>query len=258
MGSMKVVILAGGRGTRLAPYTSVLPKPLLPVDGRSVLEIVVERLAATGFDDIVFSVGYLGHLIEAVFGDGSSRGVRITYLREDEPLGTAGPLRRIGDVDGTFLAMNGDVLTDLDPRDLLRAHREGGNAMTLATRHRVAKIDYGVLHLDGEGGPTSRVAAFTEKPELPAIVSMGVYALEPDVLDFIPPGPFDIPDLVLALLDAGAPVGAYLFDGFWLDIGRPEDFQNAVELFAHDADLGRVEAPKAPETPRLSGPSLAA
>jgi NDP-sugar pyrophosphorylase family protein len=238
---MKVVILAGGRGTRLAPYTSVLPKPLLPVDGRSVLEIVVERLAACGFDDIVFSVGYLGHLIEAVFGDGASRGVRITYLREDEPLGTAGPLRHVETNGEPLLVMNGDVLTDLDPRDLIEVHRERGNAMTIATRRRVARIDYGVLHVEEEGD-APRVEGFTEKPELPAVVSMGIYVIEPSALDFIPPRPFDIPDLVLALLDAGAPVGAYLFDGFWLDIGRPEDFQHAVALFAGDETAAQADA----------------
>lgn len=233
------VVLAGGRGTRLAPYTSVLPKPLMPIDGRSVLEIVVDKLTQRGIRELVFSVGYLGHLIEAVFGDGSSRGVRISYLREAEPLGTAGPLNGFTSVQGTFVAMNGDVLTDLDPHDLVDAHRRSGNTMTIATRRQVARIEYGVLKLDGEGS-CCRVVDFEEKPEVPAPVSMGVYALEPRAIDFIPHGrPFDIPDLVLALLEAGEPVGSYTFDGFWLDIGRLEDYEQALELFAeHESGNG--------------------
>ena len=227
------VILAGGRGTRLAPYTKILPKPLIPIGERAILEIVVDQLAARGLREIVVSVGYLAHLIEAVFGDGSSRGVRIRYLYEHEPLGTAGPLRRLPPPDGDFLLMNGDVLTTLDHGELLRWHAESANAMTIATHRRIARIDYGVLSLDGSDGALRRVAGYDEKPEIPSIVSMGVYALSPRALLYIPDDrAFDIPDLVRALLAAGEPIGAYQFDGLWLDVGRPEDHQRAVELLS--------------------------
>ena len=144
------VILAGGRGTRMSPFTSVLPKPLMPIDERSVLEIVIEQLAKCGFRDIVISIGYLGHLIEAILGDGSTRDVSIEYAREEEALGTAGPLRKVPRLDGTFVAMNGDVLTNVDHADLVHHHRRAGNTMTIATHQRIARIDYGVLSV-GEG-----------------------------------------------------------------------------------------------------------
>jgi NDP-sugar pyrophosphorylase family protein len=249
----KVVVLAGGRGTRLAPYTSVLPKPLMPIGEQAILEIVVRKVADHGLTDVVFSVGYLAHLIEAVFGDGSSRGVRIEYVYESRPLGTAGPLRNVPGLEATFLAMNGDVLTDLDYLDFLSRHRSSGAAMTIATHQRIAKIDYGVLHLDG-GQEVRRVQAYEEKPEVPAVVSMGVYALEPRVLDLIPPGrAFDIPDLVQALLEAGEYVGAYLFDGFWLDIGRHEDYELALDLFGPPGQREDGRGGAHPPSLRLAG-----
>ena len=244
------VILAGGRGTRMSPFTSVLPKPLMPIDERSVLEIVIEQLAKCGFRDIVISIGYLGHLIEAILGDGSTRDVSIEYAREEEALGTAGPLRKVPRLDGTFLAMNGDVLTNIDHADLVHHHRRAGNTMTIATHQRIARIDYGVLSVgDGQAG-VHPVEGYEEKPEIPSVVSMGVYALEPRALDFIPEdGPFDVPDLVRTLLAANEPVGAYMFDGFWLDVGRPEDWQQAVALFGG----GAADGATAPRHLRVAG-----
>lgn len=227
---MKTVILAGGRGTRLAPYTSVLPKPLMPIGERAILEVIVEQLRAYGFNDIVFSVGYLSHLIQAVFNHGSDRGVHITYVREDEPLGTAAPLRLVEGLEETFLVMNGDVLTTLDYRELVRHHQEAGNVLTIAAHERKTKLDYGVLHVDVSEPGRQRVRFYEEKPELSSFVSMGVYALEPEVLDLIPAGTyFDFPDLVEALLRGGCRVGAYPYDGFWLDLGRHEDYEAAIE-----------------------------
>jgi NDP-sugar pyrophosphorylase family protein len=224
------VILAGGKGTRLAPYTTVLPKPLMPLGDRAILDVVVRQLAAYGFDDLVVAVGYLAHLIEAVFGDGSSHGVSIEYCLEEEPLGTAGPLARIGGLDDTFLVMNGDVLTSLDYANLYEVHREAGNVLTIATHRRVLRSEYGVLHLDGQArGQTERVSGYEEKPEIAYTVSMGVYMLEPRALEHVPAeARFDIPDLVLALLDAGEPVGSFLYDGYWLDIGRHDDYEQAL------------------------------
>jgi NDP-sugar pyrophosphorylase family protein len=243
----RAVILAGGRGTRLAPYTSILPKPLMPIGDRSILEIVVRQLADSGIRDLTFCVGYLSHLIRAVFDAGavdskSNGGVNIAYVQEHEALGTAAPLRLVEGLEETFIAMNGDVLTTLDYRNLVNHHRDAGNVLTIATHRRSIKIDYGILHLDVR----RRVRDFEEKPELASVVSMGIYVMEPAVLHFIPEGrPFDFPDLVHALLAAGAPVGAYEYDGLWFDIGRHEDYEQAVAAWeaiekdgAGEADLG--------------------
>ena len=225
----RAVILAGGRGSRLAPYTTVLPKPLMPLGDRAILDVVVRQLGAHGFDRVTLAVGYLGHLIEAVLGDGTAHGLTIEYHREEEPLGTAGAFATIeGLGDDHFLAMNGDILTCLDYRDFFAAHLESGNAMTVATHARKVQANYGVLHLDGAVGPVRRVNGYEEKPEIPYDVSMGIYALSPEALSHIPGGRFDIPDLVLALLAAGLPVGAFPFDGYWLDIGRHDDYEKAL------------------------------
>jgi NDP-sugar pyrophosphorylase family protein len=222
----RAIIFAGGRGTRLAPYTSVLPKPLMPIGDRSILELVINQLSESGVADVTLCVGYLSHLIEAVVGNGFTQGVNVTYVREQEALGTAAPLRLVEGLDKTFFAMNGDVLTTLDFGDLLRHHRETGSIVTIATRERPIQIDYGVLHLRPTG---DRVYKYTEKPKTTSTVSMGIYVLEPEALEYIPPeGHFDFPDLVKALLRARQPVGALRFDGLWFDIGRRDDYEEAV------------------------------
>jgi NDP-sugar pyrophosphorylase family protein len=228
---VKAVILAGGRGTRLAPYTSVLPKPLMPIGDRSILEVVVGQLEDAGIFDVHFCVGYLAHLIEAVFESRENGHVNITYVREQEALGTAGPLRLVDGLDSTFIVMNGDVLTTIDYEKLIRFHREQGNALTIATRERSIKIDYGLLHLD-EG---SRVQSYEEKPTISSRVSMGIYVMEPDVIELVPRGEFfDFPDLVRTLLAEGEPVGAYDHDGLWFDIGRQEDYERAIDIWLED------------------------
>jgi NDP-sugar pyrophosphorylase family protein len=201
----------------------------MPIGDRPILDVIVRQLAAYDFTDLTFAVGYLGHLIKAVFGDGADRGVSIEYLDEPEPLGTAGPLARLRGFDGSLLAMNGDLLTSLDYRSFLDIHRRSGNAMTVATHRRVVHVNYGVLNVAGTAREVDVVTGYEEKPELPYIVSMGVYALEPRAIDLIPEGRFDIPDLVLSLLDAGEPVGSHMFDGYWLDIGRYDDYQQALD-----------------------------
>jgi NDP-sugar pyrophosphorylase family protein len=225
----RVVVLAGGRGRRLAPYTSVLPKPLMPIGDRSILEIVVDQLSGHGVTDVTFCVGYLSHLIRAVFDSREANGVRISYVQEEHALGTAAPLRLIDDFeDDTFVVMNGDVLTTLDFAELVRRHREEGNLVTVATRERRIKIDYGVVHLSG-GDPTPRIESWEEKPEIASTVSMGIYAMEPRALDYIPRGSyFDFPDLIQVLLDQGEKVGAFPYDGLWFDIGRQDDYEEAV------------------------------
>jgi NDP-mannose synthase len=228
MKDIKAIVLAGGRGTRLAPYTSVLPKPLMPIGDQSILEVVVEQLEEAGIVDIHFCVGYLAHLIEAVFDSRKNGHVNITYVREQEAMGTAGPLRLVNDLESTFMVMNGDILTTLDYGDLVSFHHRQGNALTIATHERSIKVDYGILHLDDN----SRVRGFEEKPQIQSRVSMGIYVMEPEVLDHIPAGRrFDLPDLVHALIAADLPVGGYRHDGLWYDIGRLEDYEDASHVW---------------------------
>jgi NDP-sugar pyrophosphorylase family protein len=221
----RAVVLAGGKGSRLAPYTTVLPKPLMPVGDRPILDVVVRQLRAAGVERVTIAVGHLAPLIRAVFGDGSRHGVAIDYHEEEAPRGTAGPLATIDDLAETFLLLNGDVLTTLDLRALVRAHRDAGNVLTIATHERSVDIDYGVLHVDA----TQRLTSYDEKPSLGYTVSMGIYVVEAEACRHVPPDrPFDFPDLVQALLQAGEPVGAYPYDGYWLDIGRRDDYEQAV------------------------------
>jgi UDP-glucose 4-epimerase len=237
----RAVVLAGGKGTRLAPYTSVLPKPLMPVGEHSILEIVVEQLAGCGVEKVTFCVGYLSHLIHAVFRRRDNGHVKISYVHEEEALGTAAPLRLVKGLGKTFIVMNGDVLTTLDFRDLVRHHHECGNVLTIATHERAIKIDYGMLEVDA----AASVRRFREKPEIVSAVSMGIYVMERSVLKYIPEGRhFDFPELVQALLAAGQPVGAYRYPGPWFDIGRHEDYEEAVaawEANAGYATHGRPE-----------------
>jgi NDP-sugar pyrophosphorylase family protein len=246
-GTANVVVLAGGRGTRLAPYTSILPKPLMPISDRSILEIIIEQLASQQFNDITLCVGYLAHLIRSVLDNRIGEGITLRYVHEGEALGTAGPLRLIENIDKTFVVMNGDVLTTLDYRALVRRHRQSGNALTIATSQRITAMDYGVLHLDGPSLHPSvrRVTAYEEKPQIASLVSMGIYVLEPRALTYIPEGAyFDFPDLVHALLAAGEQVGSYLYDGQWFDIGRREDYELAVEAWTnHSSDGGGANGP---------------
>jgi NDP-mannose synthase len=228
----KAIILAGGKGSRLGPYTTVLPKPLLPIGDRAILDVVVHQLRTFGFTDLTLAVGYLAHLIEAVFGDGSEHGVAIKYHREKEPLGTAGALGTIEGLEDTFLAMNGDVLTGIDYAHLFAAHQRAGNILTIATHRRIVRTDYGVLQVDGRVGETSAVTGYEEKPEIPYTVSMGVYVAEPALLDYVDPGShLDVPDLVVRLLQQGEPVGSFLYEGYWLDIGRHEDYEKAIREY---------------------------
>jgi len=227
---MRAVILAGGKGTRLAPYTVAFPKPLMPLGDIPILEIVVRQLKHYGFTHLTFAVGHLAELIQAFFGDGSRFGIAIDYSREEEPLGTAGPLKLIADLDGDFLVMNGDLLTDLDYGEFMRRHREQGNDATIGVYGKQVKIDLGVLERDEEG----RIVDYREKPTLEYEVSMGVYAFRREILSVIPDGYFDFPDLVLELIRRGRPIRGFAFHGHWLDIGRQEDYGAAIETFERE------------------------
>jgi NDP-sugar pyrophosphorylase family protein len=234
---MRAVILAGGRGTRLAPYTMVFPKPLVPVGEYPILEIILRQLVAQGVRRVTLMVGYLAELIRAYLSQRTEllRELEIDYISESQPTGTAGSLAWLDrPEDGEpLLVMNGDVLTTLKLRDMISYHREHAAALTIATAHRPVKIDLGVLVTDGEG----RVTDYREKPTLQYDVSMGMYLYEPRVLDQIEPGEYlDFPDLVLRLLSAGERVCAFHSTGLWLDIGRHDDYARAVELFEQHRD----------------------
>jgi NDP-sugar pyrophosphorylase family protein len=227
---MHAVILAGGKGVRLRPYTTRLPKPLVPIgEEHSIMEIVLSQLTRCGFDRVTLAIGHLGDLIRSYIGDGSRWGVEIDYsLPEEVPLGTMGPVLQVLDrLPEKFLVMNGDVLTDLDYADLMRQHRESDAPLTVATYQRQAQLDYGVLTTrDGQ------VVEFTEKPTIDYRVSMGIYACSKPTLDGYPPGlPFGFDELMLDMLARDTPPQEYAFDGYWFDIGRPDDYDRVNAEF---------------------------
>ena len=225
---MHAVILAGGKGTRLRPYTTVLPKPLMPIGDMPVLEVVLRQLRKSGFTRVTLAVSYLAELIEAYCGDGSRFGLDLRFSREETELSTAGPLKLIRDLDATFLTMNGDILTTLDYQALLDHHRREGAAATIAVHRRTVKIDYGVI----ETGRDGTLERYIEKPEYHYRVSMGINIFEPSVVDHIEDGErLSIPELMLRLKAAGRKVATFEAEGLWLDIGRPEDHEKAVEIF---------------------------
>ena len=223
---MRAIILAGGKGTRLAPYTTVFPKPLMPVGEMPILEIVIRQLRHFGIEHITLAIGHLGELIIAYFGDGSKHGVRIEYSREEQPLGTAGPLSLIEELDDTFLVMNGDLLTTMDFGDLLTRHKQSGAMATIAAYEYQTRIDLGILEIDDD----NRITGYLEKPTYTNRVSMGIYAFEPQVLKFVKPGVrLDLPELILRMVEDREDVRASVFEGFWLDIGRPVDYAYVTE-----------------------------
>ena len=230
---MRVVILAGGPGTRLRPFTTVLPKPLMPIGDRPILDIVVRQLRHQGFERITIASGYLAELLEAFFRDGSAYGIPIDYHVEREPLGTVGALALIEGLDSTdaFLVMNGDVLTDLDYRRLVDAHNASGAAATIATHQRTVEVSLGVMQFE-DAEDTDRLTGFVEKPTYEYSVSMGVYCFSPEAIRFIEPDvALDLPDLVGRMLADGQVVRGYPFAGYWMDIGRHEDYQQASDEF---------------------------
>jgi len=227
---MHAVILAGGKGTRLRPYTTTIPKPLVPIgDDCAILEIVLRQLSASGFGRVTLAIGHLGELIRAYVGTGEQWGLECDYALETKPLGTMGPVVAVLDrLPADFLVLNGDILTDLPYADLLGAHAASAAPITIATYRRRVEVDFGVLEVqDG------RVVGFSEKPRLDYSVSMGVYALSKATLSGYSAGEalgFD--QLVLDLLARGRYPASYAFDGYWLDIGRPEDYDRANQEFA--------------------------
>ena len=232
---MKAVILAGGKGTRLAPFTTIFPKPLIPLGHRPILDIIIRQLAYYGFCDIMLTVGYLAELIQAYFQNknGLIPNVNLTYIKEHEPTGTAGSLVSIPNLDDTFLVMNGDILTSMNYSKLIEYHKEKGGILTIGMHNKRVKMDLGVIEMNQE----RILTGYMEKPENVYPVSMGIYVYEPAVLKYIEPNKYlDFPDLVLRLLENGEKVVGFPCDDYWLDIGREEDYVRAQEEFKQMKD----------------------
>jgi NDP-mannose synthase len=222
---MKAVVLAGGKGTRLIPYTRIFPKPLMPIGEMPILEILIRQMKRVGISDVILTVGHLSELIRTFFQDGSQLGVNISYSYEDCPLGTSGPLAQITGLDETFLVTNGDVLTTIDISELIRFHKENGGIATIAMHARQIHIDLGVIRLNGG----NEITDYIEKPNIDYLVSMGLYVFEPRVMDYIPKNQrLDFPDLVKNMLAAGEKVLGFPFAGYWQDLGRPDDYEQAT------------------------------
>lgn len=232
---MRAVILAGGKGTRLRPYTTVLPKPLVPVAERPILELIIRQLASRGFTRIDLSVGHLGHLIKAYLDHVElPEGVEVRYWWEDEPLGTAGALRGIDDLDEPFLAMNGDILTTIDYGELMRFHADHDAPLTIATHRQNVDIDLGVIESDD-----GYVVGYREKPTMHFDVSMGIYVYDPEVLELIPEGRYDFPDVVKAMIETGRKVMSYDRASVWFDIGTVAEHERATAAIEADPELFR-------------------
>lgn len=230
----RAVILAGGKGTRLRPYTVVLPKPLMPIGEYPILEVIIRQLAAHGFSHITLAVNHQAELIKAFFGDGSKWNIKVDYSLEQKALSTIGPLGLIDDLPDTFLLMNGDILTDLNFSEFYENHNKSGHIFTICSHKRTHRIDYGVL----ETNKSNQLTGFIEKPTKEFLVSMGIYMMKKDILSYVPHDtPYGFDNLMLDLLKEGKHVEVNEFDGYWLDIGRPDDYMIAIEEFSKMKDV---------------------
>jgi NDP-sugar pyrophosphorylase family protein len=232
-----MVIMAGGEGRRLLPRTANCPKPLLPIGGKPILEHIIERARAEGFHRFAVAIRYLGHMIEAYFGDGTSRQVHIEYLREESPLGTAGAVGLLEPrPEAPFLVSNGDVMTDVHYGELLDFHRRHGAAATMAVRLHEWQHPFGVVHTKGVD-----IVGFEEKPVARSHINAGIYVLDPSVLDALVPGErCDMPTLFATLQERGARTIVYPMHEPWLDVGRPADYDRAADTGASGDAPGPV------------------
>jgi NDP-sugar pyrophosphorylase family protein len=223
--TVAAVVMAGGFGTRLRPLTDDLPKPMLQIGDRPLLERTIERLRDAGIRRVSVTTHYLSEKITRHFGNGNAFGVEIDYVTEDRPLGTAGGLGLLSEANEPLLVMNGDILCTVDFRDLVAYHRKNQADITVCVRRHDVKIPYGVVECDG-----SRLVRLKEKPSVSVLVNAGIYLLEPSVRRFIPPGErFDMTDLIDRLLEARRPVATYPILGYWLDIGHQDDYRKAQQ-----------------------------
>lgn len=233
MKDTRVVILAGGKGTRLKPYTTFFPKPLMPIGSMPILEVVLRQLKAAGFYKITLSVNHLADLIKTFFGEGEKLGLEISYCVEDKPLGTAGSLSIVEDITDNFLVMNGDLLTTIDYRALVQQHIKADTIGTIGVFPRDVKIDFGVLDIQENG----LLDNYIEKPTYSHFVSMGINVFQKAALDYIPHAEYlDIPTLIMNMKAEGHEVMTYKSDCEWLDIGRPDDYENAIVEFEQSID----------------------
>lgn len=224
---MRVILLAGGKGTRLYPYTVAIPKPLVPVGDLPIMEIIVSQLKRAGVSEITISIGHMGDIVRAFIGDGAKFGVKVSYVQESQPLGTVGPLKQLKDLPERFILMNGDSLTDLDYAQFFAAHADSGAEVLIASHRKKVPIDLGVLKCRD-----NLLIDYLEKPIEQFDVSMGIYAMNRRVLEYIPENAyFDFPSLIRKLLDAKKTVQAWPHPGHWLDLGSPMDYEQAHELF---------------------------
>ena len=222
--SKRAIILAGGKGTRLKPYSISLPKPLVPVGVKPILEIIIKQLISHGFDHITLAVNHMADIIKAFFGDGSKWNIKIDYSLEEKPLSTMGPLTLIDDLPDNFLIMNGAILTDLDFKNLYENHVSSGTVFTISSHKREHINEYGVLEVDQD----SCLTGFFEKPVSHFIVSMGIYIANKSILDYIPYNTeYGFDNLMLDLLKNKKKISVNQFEGYWLDIGRPDDYERA-------------------------------
>jgi NDP-sugar pyrophosphorylase family protein len=225
---MKAVVMAGGKGTRLVPYTQILPKPLIPIGDMPILEVLLNQMRRADILEVTLTVGHLGKLLESYFGDGSRFGLRIDYSHEAIPLGTAGPLSLVKGLDETFMVTNGDILTTLNFKVMIAYHKQQGAAASIAMHKRQVMIDFGVITSDSQ----DIITGYSEKPSIDYQVSMGIYLFQPSVLKYIPYNQhLDFPDLVLKLIAAGEKVVGFPFSGYWQDLGRADDYAEATSEF---------------------------
>jgi NDP-sugar pyrophosphorylase family protein len=230
---MVAVILAGGKGARLKPHTDEIPKPLLPVGGKPIVEILLKQMKKTGMDSVYVAVNHMSEKITTAIGDGKKYGLKIEYSREQESLSTIGPLKLIKNLPENFIVANSDIMTDLNFGTLFNSHMNSKAKLTVATYARTNPIDFGVITVDDNG----LAVGFNEKPVFNFIVSMGIYVFNRSILEYVPDNkPFGFDQLMFTLLDKQIPIQTYPYSGYWLDIGRPDDYQKANEDFERFKD----------------------
>ncbi|ENN84219.1 putative mannose-1-phosphate guanyltransferase [Rhizobium freirei PRF 81] len=233
---MKAIVMAGGKGTRLQPFTASFPKPLVPLGDMPVLELLLRQLKAAGVEEVILAVNHLHHLIRAFCGDGSAFGLNIDYVLEDTPLGTAGPIAAVLDRAGeNFIVTNGDLLTNFSIPEMAQKHQDSGASASIAVYERKVNIDFGLIEVDDH----MRLTGYREKPSYSHLVSMGLYILNRDsVAPYLEVGVhLDMPQLMQSLQHSGRTVQCQRQDCVWLDIGRPDDYASAQQMFETQRSL---------------------